>query len=375
MREAIVVGAGIGGATAAVALEQRGWQVTVLERAPALGEVGAGISVWPSAVAVLEGLGITEVTKASVVSGPAGLRQPNGHWLIDAGSIGVETPVMIHRAQLHDFITGRFGAGVRVRTGVTVTGIAQDGAGAAVTSADGEEFRADLVVAADGIRSTIRSLLHPAHPGPRYSGYTAYRGVSEVEIVDGGGETWGPARRFGYARLVDGRIYWYATANCPAGAPTGPRGHHGDVTQLFANWHDPIPALLAQTPAEGVLRNDIHDLPLPLAPFATGHVVLLGDAAHAMTPNLGRGACSAIEDAAVLARHLDETPELPAALSRYDAERRPATAKLIKRSKTMGALGQLESGPARGLRDAVLGVVGRLAGFAARRRRVEQSRA
>jgi 2-polyprenyl-6-methoxyphenol hydroxylase-like FAD-dependent oxidoreductase len=374
MSEAIVVGAGIGGATAAVALEQRGWQVTMLERAQELGEVGAGISVWPGAVAVLEGLGVTDVRKTSVEPGPAGLRQPNGHWLVDAGNIGVETPVMIHRAQLHDLITARFGTGITVRTGVTVTAVAQHESGVTVTSTDGEEFRADLVIAADGIHSAVRPALYPDQPGPRYSGYTAYRGVSAVEIADGGGETWGTGLRFGHVPLVDGRIYWYATANQPRDKQAGPGGAHGDVTILFGDWHDPIPAILAATPKEAVLHNDILDLPLPLAPFVSGRVVLLGDAAHAMTPNLGQGACSAIEDAGALSRHLHEAPDLATALSRYDAERRPATAKLIKRSRLMGSFGQVENRLVRGLRDGLLGLAGRVAGFAARRRRVEQSR-
>ena len=97
---------------------------------------------------------------------------------------------------------------------------------------------------------------------------------------------------------------------------------------MFGSWHDPIPALLAGS--EKVLQNDIYDLPMPLVPFVQGRVVLLGDAAHAMTPNLGRGACSAIEDAGALARHLGRTSDLPTALTAYDAERRPATTKLVQ---------------------------------------------
>jgi 2-polyprenyl-6-methoxyphenol hydroxylase-like FAD-dependent oxidoreductase len=374
MGEAIVVGAGIGGVTAAVALEQRGWQVTVLEQAARLGEVGAGISVWPAALSVLRGLGVTGLDEAVRPSGPAGLRRPDGHWLVDAGSIGVETPVMVHRAHLHDAITARLGTNVMVRTGVTVTGLAQDADNPAVTTAGGETLRADVVVAADGLRSIVRSALRPDQPGPRYSGYTAYRGIAEVNLPDGGGETWGRGQRFGYAALIDGRIYWYATANRPPQSATGPGGHHGDVTSLFGDWHQPISALLAATPAGAVLRNDIHDLPLPLAPFASGRIALLGDAAHAMTPNLGQGACAAIEDAAALAAYLADAIDPASALERYDADRRPPTSKLVRRSRQLGAIGQLDHRPAVAMRDGLLGIGGRLAGFTAHRRRVEQSR-
>jgi 2-polyprenyl-6-methoxyphenol hydroxylase-like FAD-dependent oxidoreductase len=346
MSNAIVVGAGIGGVTAAVALQRSGWQVTVLERAPELGEVGAGISVWPSAVAVLEELGVKGVEKAATLSKPAGMRKPNGSWVVAAADLGVEIPVMIHRAQLHELIRAEFGLAVTVRTGYDVTSVAQDDTVVTIN----DDLRADLVVAADGIRSRIRGTLYPDYQGPRYSGYTAYRGIAEVEIDDGGGETWGRGQRFGFARLIDGRIYWYATANQPAGLDTEPKA--------FADWHEPIPTLLAGT--ENVLQGDIYDLSLPLVPFANGRVVLLGDAAHAMTPNLGRGACSAIEDAGALARLLRETSDLPTALTEYDAERRPATAKLVKRSRAIGRVGQLENPVATAVRDVLFTVGGKL---------------
>jgi 2-polyprenyl-6-methoxyphenol hydroxylase-like FAD-dependent oxidoreductase len=355
MRTAIVVGAGIGGVATALGLERAGWQVTVLERAPELGEVGAGISLWPSAVKALHELGVTGVEQAAVLSAPAGMRRPNGQWVVKASALGVEVPVMIHRAQLHELITSRFGAGVTVRTGVTVDGFA-DGA----VLAGGEALRADLVVAADGLRSVVRDAVAPQYAGPRYSGYAAYRGIADVEVDDGGGETWGRGRRFGFARLIDGRYYWYATENRAPGTV-------GDVWSGFGDWHDPIPKLLAATKPEAVLQNDIYDLTLPLVPFVHGAVVLLGDAAHAMTPNLGRGACTAIEDAAALVRQLQGTGELAAALTAYDAERRPIATKLVRQSRGIGWVGQLDGRIANAVRDGLLLTGGKVAGVLARR--------
>jgi 2-polyprenyl-6-methoxyphenol hydroxylase-like FAD-dependent oxidoreductase len=221
MRTAIVVGAGIGGMTAAAALEQCGWQVTVLERADALGEVGAGISVWPGAVGVLEGLGIDGVRKGAAPGAAAGLRRPDGRIVVEAPDLGLEMPVMIHRARLHELITDAIGEAVTIRTGITVTEITQTatavtvkgirrdtpdtgerqlpagageagGRGELRVSADMGEvgggrhegqvlaggsggaqyevFAGELVVVADGIRSIARE------SRPRYSGYTAYRG-------------------------------------------------------------------------------------------------------------------------------------------------------------------------------------------------------
>jgi 2-polyprenyl-6-methoxyphenol hydroxylase-like FAD-dependent oxidoreductase len=171
--------------------------------------------------------------------------------------------------------------------------------------------------------------------------------------------------------MVDGRAYWYATVNVAEGTSSH-RSAHDDVLRLFGDWHDPIPALLRNTPAEAVLCNDLYDLPLPLDSFAHGRVALLGDAAHAMTPNMGQGACAAIEDAAALVRHLGEQAEIAGALTAYDAERRRPTAKLIRRSRQIGSLGQLDNSIAVAVRDVVLRAGGGLARLVDRRRTARQ---
>lgn len=350
MRAAVVVGAGVGGVAAAVALQQVGWRVIILERASTIGEVGAGLSLWPSTLAVLGQLGVRGVEQDAEL-GTFVMRLASGRWIIRGTSLGARSPILIHRAQLHDRITDQFGPGITLRTGFSVTDVEQGAAGATVRGV-GEEVRADLVVAADGIRSTVRGVLHPRYQGAIYAGYTSYRGLAEVETDVSGGETWGRGRRFGFARLVDGRIYWYAAANQPA--------HHeddlSDVRAAFGDWHSPIPDILAAT--THLLQHDIHDLALPLPPFAAGRVALLGDAAHAMTPNLGRGACSAIEDAGALGRHLGSASSLTAALAAYDAERRPATTRLVRASRRIGQLGQVQDPVAGALRDAALAAVG-----------------
>jgi 2-polyprenyl-6-methoxyphenol hydroxylase-like FAD-dependent oxidoreductase len=272
--------------------------------------------------------------------------------VVEAADLGVELPVMIHRAQLHDLITEQFGPGITVRTGYTVTKITQDDTGVTIN----DDLHAELVIAADGIRSVIRQTLYPEYKGSRYSGYTAYRGIADVQIEDGGGETWGRGQRFGFARLIDGRIYWYATANQPAGQG----GDHATVSGDFGEWHEPIPTILAGTPADAVLQNDIHDLTVPLVPFVQGRVVLLGDAAHAMTPNLGRGACSAIEDAGALARHLAGAGPLGTALAAYDRERRKATTQLVRRSRGVGRVGQVENRVVCAIRDGLFALGGKL---------------
>lgn len=366
-RRAVVLGAGIGGLACAIALAQRSWDVTVLERAPKLGEVGAGISLWPGAMAVLEELGVAEHFQGeAAVNEQAGLRQRGGRMLIGAPD-RMAGPVMVHRARLHAALVERLGAD-RVRTGVVGTEVVENGAienaaGATVRTEDRREFEADLVIGADGLRSVTRSALHPSYGPIRHAGYVAYRGIAP-RTVSSSGETWGAGARFGYAPLHGGRTYWYATANgarpARAGGATG-GDDWADAMTLVAGWHDPLPELVAATPKESVLSNDVFDLPTPLPAFGSGHAALLGDAAHAMTPNLGQGACAAIEDAAALASALDERATIPDAVALYDSVRRPATQRLLARSRLVGRVGQVEQ---RGLvagRDALLWVVGRIA--------------
>ncbi|MGY0390393.1 FAD-dependent oxidoreductase [Nocardioides sp. WG-D5] len=363
-RSALVIGAGIGGLTAALALARTGWRVTVLERAPELAEVGAGLSIWPRAWGILTDLGVADrLVDGTRPAIQAGLRRPDGRWLAKVRADAVErTPVMVHRARLHEALVATLAEhdGVEVRTGVTVTGLA---------GLDELDPRgpADLVVAADGIRSVIRNELHQRED-VRHAGYTAYRGVT-AEPVPGdasstGGETWGTGVRFGYVPLVDGRTYWFATANRPAGETSD--DHHADVTALVGHWHEPIPQLLAATPPSVVIRGDICDLRLPLKRFDHGRVVLLGDAAHATTPNLGQGACAAIEDAAVLAAQLAGHARVESALVAYDRIRRPATQRLIRASRLVGVLGQVENGPVVAARDTGLAGLGAIAGLLSR---------
>jgi 2-polyprenyl-6-methoxyphenol hydroxylase-like FAD-dependent oxidoreductase len=221
----------------------------------------------------------------------------------------------------------------------------------------GGQARADLLVGADGLRSTVRRAVWPRASPPRYAGYTAWRWVTPplLDDADGGGESWGPGTRFGRAPLPDHRVYCYATANTPEGA-TSPGREAAELLARFGDWHDPIPALVAAAAHTEVSRHDLYELP-DLDSFASDRVVLVGDAAHAMTPNLGQGACQALEDAATLGALLAEEPDVAGALARYDRLRRPRTQDVVRRSRQMGAVGQWSWPPAVALRDRLLPLV------------------
>ncbi|MFF7736577.1 FAD-dependent monooxygenase [Streptomyces sp. NPDC007984] len=345
-RKATVVGGGIGGLATAVALTSKGWTVEVLERAPELREVGAGLSLWPNALRALAALGVGEQVRAQAMSERStGIRDDRGRFLSRLDTVEMArrygTAAMIHRPDLLATLAQALPPGT-LRTGVKVTGVLPDGS---VAHSDGVS-EADLVVGADGIHSAVRRSLWPGAAAPRYSGYSTWRAVTEPIAIEGGGESWGRGLRFGYAGLPDGRVYCFAAMNAEEGAP-----HQGlaQWRRQFDGWHDPIPALLDATPADAVLRHDVYELP-PLPTYVRGRVALVGDAAHAMTPNLGQGACQALEDAVVLA----DCMERPDGLSAYDAQRRPRSQMIARRARQIGVAAQWSSGTAVMLRNAAM---------------------
>ncbi|MFE6286494.1 FAD-dependent monooxygenase [Streptomyces sp. NPDC057877] len=355
-RTATVVGGGIGGLAAAIALHRKGWRVEVLERAPRFTEIGAGISLWPNALRALRALGLDDTVRTlGSIEATGGLRDRKGRWLSRTDNTELrrrygQPLVVLHRADLLRALTEALPAD-GLRSGSAVSAVREEDGARPVVEHSAGESRSDLVIGADGLRSTVRRTLWPDAAEPRYAGYTAWRMVTEplAEPPAEGAAIWGRGERFGYTALPDGRMYCFATASLPPGtAPTA--SEHAALRHRFASWPDPVPALLAAVPADAVLRHDLYALP-PLPSFVRGRVALLGDAAHAMTPNLGQGACQALEDAVTLAHCLDGTPDTTAALRSYDLARRPRTQAITRRSARLGALGQLSWPPAALLRD------------------------
>ena len=150
--------------------------------------------------------------------------------------------------------------------------------------------------------------------------------------------------------MADGRVYWFATASVSANWPVAE--DKAELLRRFAGWHDPIPALLQATDDRAILRNDIVELAAPLPRFIRGRVVLMGDAAHAMTPNLGQGGNQALEDAITLAALVAQARDLDVAISRYDSIRRKRTAPLARRSRQIGRIAQAQNPVVVALRNA-----------------------
>jgi 2-polyprenyl-6-methoxyphenol hydroxylase-like FAD-dependent oxidoreductase len=219
------------------------------------------------------------------------------------------------------------------------------GPGGAWVRVGDREHAADLVVLADGARSTLRRAVLDRDPGVRYVGYTSWRFIATRPDTVEPSETWGrDGQRFAILPLDDEHVYCYATADAPEG------GHRDDeraeLRDRFGAWHPPIPGIVATLAAEQVIRTDIVDLAEPPTTLHRGRLVLLGDAAHAMTPDLGQGGCQALEDAVTLAavapaeRAGRGGADLEAALAAYSAVREPRGADLVRRSRRAGRLYQ-----------------------------------
>ena len=335
-----VVGAGIGGLTAAAALQGRGIGVVVFERQSDVRDTGAGISLWPNALAALDSLGLgAEVRSAGAALASGGQRRMDGQ----AGSmfsrakfesILGDSLVCVDRGELVRVLANRLDSGT-VRTGCEVAGYDTGVSGVTVRITSGSQSSVDALVGADGVNSAVARKLN----GPfrtSYSGYTAWRGIAEMESPDGDQilACLGGGHEFGWMPVAPGRIYWFATAWVPQGEePSG--GDHFYLRETFGHWPEPIPDLLAATPPERLVRNDILDR-AALETWTHGPVTLLGDAAHPMRPHLGQGGCQAIEDAAVLANCLAASSSPDLAFRTYERRRRRRTSRVVRLSRVSG---------------------------------------
>jgi 2-polyprenyl-6-methoxyphenol hydroxylase-like FAD-dependent oxidoreductase len=217
---------------------------------------------------------------------------------------------------------------------------------------DPDELGADAVVIADGAHSRLRSALFPDHPGLRGSGEIAARAIAPrpaMPLACGELLDHRTGRRFGCMPMTDDAVYWYATWRGPA--PDDPEARKRWLHDDRADWHPSVTALIAATDPAGIHVVETAQLVRPLPAFAVGRVALLGDAAHAMTPDLGQGACQAFEDAVALAAALDA--DVATSLARYDALRRPRTSALQRQCRQMHQLLTLR-GQAGRFRDTAL---------------------
>jgi len=352
----VIVGGGIGGLSAAIALRAAGFHTEVFEQAPKLREVGAGVGLWSNAIESLDQLGVGDEIRAACrpLRTMAGAN-PSGKTLtsIDLDALGPDFAKAACRVVLRPSLLAALARRLpidTIKTGRRVVGVA----GGELRFEDGGSEKADLIVGADGLHSVVRPSVVDSGE-VRYSGQTCFRGVARMPPPDPGTlrDVLGAGQRGSVCPVDDGTVYWWVAHNAPAGeiAPSGKRRQL--LLGRYRGWPFGLPEAIEATPDEAILQNDLVDRP-PAKRYCSGRFVLVGDAAHPTTPNLGQGANMAIDDAIVLTRALRQEPNVEAALARYEKERLPRTRLVVKRSWSFGRMCTWKSGIAVALREAMV---------------------
>ncbi len=277
----------------------------------------------------------------------------SGRTLIDMSMSVIEesgAPVlMLHRASSIDALRAGFEGPVRL--GHELADVLRVRDRVRATFTNGSTAEGDVLIGADGWRSAVRAQTFPGARA-RYVGYSGLRAVVACPAsVTPTSESWGRGARFGLIPLIDGRLYWFAVWNAPEGEVLSPDERRARALHTFRGWHAPTEDVIRATEPTAILHDYVREL-VDLPAWIHGRIALLGDAAHAMTPNPGQGGCYAIEDAYVLTRCLSETQPVEDALDRYVSLRRPRVTNITRDSHAFGFFGQLENAFAQRVRDA-----------------------
>ncbi len=353
-----ILGAGIAGLTTAIALQKIGIKAQVFEAAPDIKPLGAGLLLAANAVKAYQHLGIAEkmVERGRLLPTFEILDQAGSTITrADAGAISQKYGLhnfAIHRAALHEALLTELDA-EQIITGKRAMGFEKNEDTITIQFQDGATIATDYLIVADGIHSSVRRQLLP-DATPRYAGYTCWRAVVDAGDLklSAASETWGTDGRFGIVPLTDNRIYWFACINAAANDATMRRYTVEDLQRHFGHYHAPVAQILAQTRDEDLIWNDIIDLK-PLKNFAFGNIVLIGDAAHATTPNMGQGACQAIEDAVILADEMAKNSNPALAFRAFEQRRLKRTHYIVNNSRALGRVAQLNNPVLAAARNAL----------------------
>jgi 2-polyprenyl-6-methoxyphenol hydroxylase-like FAD-dependent oxidoreductase len=327
----LIIGGGIGGLTTALACQHFKIDYEVFEAAPEIREVGAGIWVPPNAMQVMHRLGLSDVMKTTgkelesiSVGGPTGKVWYTLHSSDVVPKFGFGT-IAIHRARLQKALHAALDPS-KVHTGKRLKDFTATPDKVVATFEDGSQATGNCLIGADGLKSQIRKQLFGDMP-LRYSGQTCWRGIVEHQLpreVRGAmRELWGklPGQRFAYSQITDKEVYYYGTLGTPAGETDQPGKTKNTLLRNFSSFGKTAIDIIADIDPAKVIRTDLFDLK-PISTWTKENVALLGDAAHATTPNLGQGGAQAIEDAFVLVSELKDMPgNIPAAFQRYQHKR------------------------------------------------------
>ncbi|MGI4983576.1 MAG: FAD-dependent urate hydroxylase HpxO [Janthinobacterium lividum] len=342
--DVIVIGAGMGGLSCALALQRQGHSVRVFERTAELRPIGAAISIWPNGVKILRALGLGAAIDAAAGNMTRMSYRDRDGMLLTGFSLmplyerAGEIARPIARTALQRILLDAVGP---VQLGTACSGFTQHADGVTVRFADGSEAQADLLVVADGSRSSLRDAVVGRTVPRTYCGYVNWNGRIAISPELGDAGEWsqfvGDGQRVSLMPMGGGQFYFFfdvPLAEDRIGeAPAPGATVRDELATHFAGWAEPVQRLIARLDPDTVARVAIHDT-APLDSLVNGRVALLGDAAHAMSPDLGQGGCQAIEDSWVLAEQLAAgNGDVRVALAGYDAARAPRVASIVTRAR------------------------------------------
>ena len=361
MSRVIIIGGGIGGLTTAIAFGSRNWEISVHEAAPELRPIGKGIWVPINAMQVLGRLGLAErICQIGWPIKSIELRTAFGTLLSNLKLNDLRAKygyniISIRRADLVEILVQALQPGV-LRLESQFTHFTQESTRVRAHFKDGSEETADLLVGADGIHSRVREQLFP-QVTLRYSGQTCFRGISEIalpeDLTSTCREVWGGKNRFGFSAIGPRHVYWFAPQLSPPNVEDSLDLRMERLLDSYQKFPNPIPEILAAARVEETVRTDLLDFP-PISSWSKRNVVLLGDAAHAMTPNLGQGGAQAVEDAYVLAEQCGRIRSLADALKDYERLRMPKAKWIVKTAWNFGQVSHWQNQTAQWTRDAAL---------------------
>lgn len=345
----LIIGAGISGLACALMFEKSGYTPVIFEKSDCLRNDGGGLTLWNNATGALQSMGlIEEIYESSKIICESSLTTSSGKILATiplkelATKYGTYT-VGILRSNLHHILASKLKQ-TEIKTGYNLVNLKETSEEVIAYFENGHEEAGELLVGADGIYSAVRNKLFPNHD-LRFSGYEAWRGICSYtnQYTKSGYtfESWGNGKRFGFIPMSDSLVYWYATRNTSENLRESQISKE-QLIYSFREFVQPVPTIIAGTKETDITRKLIYDFK-PLQNWSKGRVVLIGDAAHATTPNLGQGACMALEDSVVLAECLEQDENLFDAVKAFE-EKRKNRAKLILNSSWMyGKIAQMEN--------------------------------
>jgi 2-polyprenyl-6-methoxyphenol hydroxylase-like FAD-dependent oxidoreductase len=362
VQEITIIGAGIAGLTTAIVLKQIGKSFIVFESTAEIKAVGAGLGMGANAIKAFDKLGIKQEViqrgrflESFTIYDRKGKKITRTDNAALSEKYGVDN-FTIHRAELHKLLLSKLD-NQNIQVNKKALDFEQKQDSLIIKFADGSSHETRFLICAEGIHSHFRRKLKPQSL-PRYAGYSCWRSVIENSSlnISETSETWGNGRRFGIVPLADNKIYWFACINGPENDSRFRNFKISDLQKYFIDFHDPIPAILEQTKDEDLLWNDIIDIE-PISQYAYKNILLIGDAAHATTPNLGQGACQAIEDAVILANEIQKKADISNAFEQFEKRRLKRTHFVTNTSWRIGKIAQIQNPFIAALRNFVFRLI------------------